>query len=141
MQRSQAKRIEEIVRTQDVRDPRQTLDAIAAILAEKPSIKPEPSDFEKLMAAMMASADETEDEIPHLVPENVEEEFGNPVAVIRIYNTKPVPGNLNVGVVIEACDNHIEPRHFSAVKLAIQAFATEKVNELAQTVAAQAKQE
>lgn len=64
MQRSQAKRIEEIVRTQDVRDPRQTLDAIAAILAEKPSIKPEPSDFEKLMAAMMASADETEDEIP-----------------------------------------------------------------------------
>lgn len=75
------------------------------------------------------------------MPENVEEEFGNPVAVIRIYNTKPVPGNLNVGVVIEACDNHIEPRHFSAVKLAIQAFATEKVNELAQTVAAQAKQE
>ena len=141
MTRSQANRIEEIIRTQDVRDPRLTLDAIAAILAENPSIKPEPSDFEKLMAAMMASTEESDDEIPHLVPDDPENEFGNPVAVIRIYNTKPVPGNLNVGVVIEACDNHIEPRHFSAVKLAIQAFDAKKAEELAQTVAAQAKQE
>lgn len=123
MTRSQGNRIEEIIRTQDVRDPRQTLDAIAAILAEKPEPKSETaSALEKLMAAMMASAEEPDDEVPHLVPDDPENEFGNPVCVIHIYNTKPVPGKLNVGVVINWCDDHIEPRHFSAVKLTIQAF-------------------
>lgn len=131
MIRSQAKRIEEIIRNQDVRDPRLTLDAIAAILAEKPSIKPEPelSAFEKLMAAMLASVEDTDDEIPHLVPGDVQNEFGDPVATIRIYNTEPRPGKLNVCVVIDCCDNHIEPRHFVALNRTISKFADKKIEQ------------
>ena len=137
MTRSQANRIEEIIRNQDVRDPRLTLDAIAAILAEKPSIKPEPKPetagaFEKLMAAMMASAEEPDDEIPHLVPDDVQNEFGNPVATIRIYNTKPRPGKLHTCIANHACDAHIEPRHFVALKEAIKDFAKAKAERMCQ---------
>ena len=108
MNRNQAKRIEEIV------------DAITAVLAEKAKPKQKAGNpFEKLLA----------DQIPHLVPDDVKKEFGNPVAVIRIYNTKPRPGNLNVAVTMEWCDSHIEPRHFSAVKRMIQAFADKKAAE------------
>ena len=137
MTRSQANRIEEIIRNQDVRDPRLTLDAIAAILAEKPSIKPDKSEpeaisFAKLMAAMMASAEEPDDEIPHLVPDDVQNEFGNPVAMIRIYNTKPRPGKLNTCIAIDCCDHHIEPRHFVALKRTIKEFAKAKVERMRQ---------
>ena len=132
MTRSQTNRIEEIIRNQDVRDPRLTLDAIAAILAEKPSIKPEPelSAFEKLMAAMLASVEDTDDEIPHLVPGDVQNEFGDPVATIRIYNTEPRPGKLNVCVAIDYCDNHIEPRHFVALNRMISEFADKKIEQM-----------
>lgn len=132
MTRSQTNRIEEIIRNQDVRDPRLTLDAIAAILAEKPSIKPEPelSAFEKLMAAMLASVEDTDDEIPHLVPGDVQNEFGDPVATIRIYNAKPRPGKLNVCVVIDCCDNHIEPRHFLALNRRISKFVDKKIEQM-----------
>jgi hypothetical protein len=129
MTRSQANRIEEILRTQDMRSPRVTLDAVAAILDETPSIKPEPesSDFQKMLAAMLASAEESDDEIPHLVPGDVQNEFGNPVATIRIYNTKPRPGKLNVCVAIDCCDEHIEPRHFVMAKQAFNNFALAKI--------------
>ena len=127
MTRSQANRIEEILRTQDMRSPRVTLDAVAAILDETPSIKPEPesSDFQKMLAAMMEAVEEVEDEIPHLVPDD-------PVATIRIYNTKPRPGKLNVCIAIDTCDAHIEPRHFVALKEAIQDFAKAKVERMRQ---------
>ena len=143
MTRSQANRIEEIIRNQDVRDPRLTLDAIAAILAEKPSImsvqaKSEQANpgiasaFEKLMATMMASAEESDVEIPHLAPDDVKNEFGNPVATIRIYNTKPRPGKMNVCVAIDCCDNHIEPRHFLALNDSIMDFAEAKAKRVRQ---------
>jgi hypothetical protein len=168
MTRSQANRIEEILRNQDVRDPRLTLDAIAAILAENPSIKPEPrpendealskllskihaevtknieepeqsepeaSFFAKLMADLLTMQVEGEDdpaEIPHLVPGDVQNEFGDPVATIRIYNTKPRPGKLNVCVAIDCCDTHIEPRHFVALKEAIKDFSKAKVERMRQ---------
>ena len=127
MIRSQANRIEEILRTQDMRSPRVTLDAIAAILDETPSIKPEASDFQKMLAAMMASVEKVEDEIPHLVPDDVQNEFGDPVATIRIYNRKPRPGKLNVCVAIDCCDEHIEPRHFVMAKQAFNNFALAKI--------------
>ena len=129
MTRSQANRIEAIVRTQDMRSPRVTLDAIAAILDETPSIKPEASDFQKMLAAMMASVEKVEDEIPHLVPDDVQNEFGDPVATIRIYNTEPRPGKLNVCVAIDYCDNHIEPRHFVALNRTISKFADKKIEQ------------
>ena len=141
MIRSQANRIEEILRTQDMRSPRVTLDAVMAILDETPSIKPdrsggyaEPqtSDFQKMLAAMRASLEEAEDEIPHLVPDDVKNEFGNPVATIHIYNTKPRPGKLNACIAINCCDAHIEPRHFVALKQAISDFAAEKVERMRQ---------
>lgn len=143
MTRGQAKRIEEIIRNQDVRDPRLTLDAIAAILAEKPSImsvqaKSEQANpgitsaFEKLMGTMMASAEESDVEIPHLAPDDVKNEFGNPVATIRIYNTKPRPGKLDVCIAIDCCDAHIEPRHFIALKEAIKDFAAAKIERMRQ---------
>ena len=141
MIRSQANRIEEILRTQDMRSPRVTLDAVMAILDETPSIKPdrsggyaEPqtSDFQKMLAAMRASLEEAEDEIPHLVPDDVKNELGNPVATIRIYNTKPHPGKMNVCIAIDACDNHIEPRHFVAAKEAFSDFALAKIERMRQ---------
>lgn len=140
MTRSQANRIEEIIRNQDVRDPRLTLDAIAAILAENPSIKPEQSEpeasfFAKLMADLLTMQVEGEDdpaEIPHLVPGDVQNEFGDPVATIRIYNTKPRPGKLNACIAIDCCDAHIEPRHFVALKQAISEFALAKVERIKQ---------
>lgn len=137
MTRSQSNRIEEILRTQDMRSPRVTLDAIMAILDETPSIKPEKSDpelsnYQKMLAAMRASVEELDDEIPHLVPDDVQNEFGEPVATIRIYNTKPWSGKLNVCVAIDCCDEHIEPRHFLAVNQMIKAFATEKAEQMRQ---------
>ena len=146
MTRSQTNRIEEIIRNQDVRDPRLTLDAIAAILAEKPSImsvqaKSEQANpgiasaFEKLLEDILARQVEGEDdpaEIPHLVPGDVQNEFGDPVATIRIYNTKPRPGKLNVCVAIDACDAHIEPRHFVAAKEAIKGFSSAKIERMLQ---------
>lgn len=140
MTRGQAKRIEEIIRNQDVRDPRLTLDAIAAILAEKPSImsvqaKSEQANpgiasaFEKLMADLLTMQVEGEDdpaEIPHVAPDDVKNEFGNPVATIRIYNTKPRPGKLNACIAIDWCDAHIEPRHFKALQRTINLFTMEK---------------
>lgn len=126
MTRSQTNRIEEIIRNQDVRDPRLTLDAIAAILAEKPSIKPE---LMEDLLTMLASVEETDDEIPHLVPGDVQNEFGDPVATIRIYNTEPRPGKLNVCVAIDYCDNHIEPRHFVALNRTISKFADKKIEQ------------
>ena len=146
MTRSQTNRIEEIIRNQDVRDPRLTLDAIAAILAEKPSImsvqaKSEQANpgitsaFEKLMADLLTMQVEGEDdpaEIPHVAPDDVKNEFGNPVATIRIYNTKPRPGKLDVCIAIDCCDAHIEPRHFIALKEAIKDFAVAKVKRMCQ---------
>ena len=126
MIRSQAKRIEEIIRNQDVRDPRLTLDAIAAILAEKPSIKPE---LMEDLLTMLASVEDTDDKIPHLVVGDVQNEFGDPVATIRIYNTEPRPGKLNVCVAIDYCDNHIEPRHFVALNRTISKFADKKIEQ------------
>ena len=153
MTRSQAQRIQEIIRSQDVRDPRETLDAIAAVINEVPSIrpsveqvrdmlagfakeaKPEPEEdpFETAMKAVIdALRKDTEVEVPHLVPDDPKNEFGNPVAVLRIYNAPNSPGELKVGVALECCDEHIRPRHILAAIRTLHQFADKKDKEAAE---------
>jgi hypothetical protein len=160
MTRSQAQRIQEIIRSQDVRDPRETLDAISAVLEEVPSImpsveqvrdmlrafendvktitgipeaKPEEDPFETAMkAAIDALRKDTEAEVPHLVPDDPQEEFGNPVAVLRIYNAPNSPGELKVAVALKCCDAHIRPRHIIAAVRMLHQFADKKHKESAE---------
>jgi len=104
---TQAKRIEEIIRSQDVRDPALTLDAISAIL------------------------DKTE-EVPHLVPDDPKNDFGDPVATLRIYNSLNSPGELKTAVTFDGCDTHIRPRHIIAAINVLHNFADNKSKENAE---------
>lgn len=132
MTRSQAQRIQEIIRSQDVRDPRETLDAIVAVLEEVPSILPEAESKTPLEELIDALRKGTEPEVPHLVPDNPKNEFGNPVAVLRIYNSPNSPGELKVAVALECCDNHILPRHILAAIRTLKRFADKKHKENAE---------
>jgi hypothetical protein len=126
MTRSQAQRIQEIIRSQDVRNPRETLDAIKAVLEEVPSIVPSVEQVRDMIAVF---AKNTEVEIPHLVPDDPKNEFGDPVAVLRIYNSPSSPGELKVGVAFDCCDEHIQPRHILGAILTLKQFADKKHKE------------
>jgi hypothetical protein len=104
---TQAKRIEEIIRSQDVRDPRETLDAISAVL------------------------DKTK-EVPHLVPDDPKNDFGNPVATLRIYNLPNRPDKLKTAIAFEGCNTHIRPRHIIAAINTLHKFADNKSKENAE---------
>jgi hypothetical protein len=177
MTRSQAQRIQEIIRSQDVRDPRETLDAISAVINEVPSILPSVEQVRDMLRAFEndvktitgipeakpeeviralcgdvreinkvlegekkspleefidALRKDTEAEVPHLVPDDPKNEFGNPVAVLRIYNSPSSPGELKVAVALECCDKHIQPRHILAAIRTLHQFAEKKNKENAE---------
>ena len=129
MTRTQAQRIQEIIRSQDVRDPRETLDAIVAVINEVPSILPSVEQVRDMIDALRK---DTEVEVPHPVPDDPKNEFGNPVAVLRIYNAPNSPGELKVAVAFECCDEHIQPRHILGAIRTLKQFADKKHKENAE---------
>lgn len=123
MTRSQALRIQEIIRTQDVRDPRETLDAIKAVVDERVA-----TTMEEFINSLR---EQTEVEDHHLVPADPKNEFGEPVFTLRIYNDPTNLGDLKTTVAVDFCDAHVEPRHIIAAIRTLHEFADNKDKESA----------
>jgi hypothetical protein len=131
MTRSQANRIQEIIRSQDVRDPRNTLDAIKAVLDENPGVLPKDHISEVVSELIKSLREETEVEVPHLVPADPKNEFGEPVFTLRIYNNPASPGDLKTTVAVDFCNAHVEPRHIISAIRTLHKFADDKNKESA----------
>ena len=118
---NKAKRIATILANADVRDPRETLDAIDQIIKEKRIKAPAQDANDVLNATMRKMLDGASTaEVPH------QEQTENPVGTIEIFNDPNGSGPLKVKTHFTFCANHLQPRHVLAAMEMLTTYYDER---------------